>query len=137
MMYVPYCCLLVSWKSWNWFECVGGVLICFCYHVVADVSWKIYASSKKFWCLLLLSWHYPKIKKGRRISEIVACLVTRKVIYFSSSLRFFNYDKYLKSNTQVAPTMGAETCLGPLVRHSIYSISKTNLTALKNFNETY
>jgi len=24
----PYCCLLLSWKSWNWFECVvGGVLI--------------------------------------------------------------------------------------------------------------
>jgi len=22
----PYCCLLLSWKSWNWFECVvGGV----------------------------------------------------------------------------------------------------------------
>ena len=20
----PYCCLLLSWKSWNWFECVVG-----------------------------------------------------------------------------------------------------------------
>jgi hypothetical protein len=29
-MYVPYCCLLLSWKSWNWFECVvGGVLFRF------------------------------------------------------------------------------------------------------------
>jgi hypothetical protein len=37
-MYVPYCCLLLSWKSWNWFQCVvGGVLICFCFHMVADV----------------------------------------------------------------------------------------------------
>jgi len=35
----PYCCLLLSWKSWNWFECVvGGVLICFCFCVVAYVS---------------------------------------------------------------------------------------------------
>ena len=24
----PYCCLLLSWKSWNWFECaVGGVCV--------------------------------------------------------------------------------------------------------------
>jgi hypothetical protein len=30
---------LLSWKSWHGFECVvGGMLICFCFHVVADVS---------------------------------------------------------------------------------------------------
>jgi hypothetical protein len=29
MMYVPYCCLFLSWKSRNWFEYVGGVFILF------------------------------------------------------------------------------------------------------------
>jgi len=34
-----YCCLPLSWKSWKLFErAVGGVLICFCFDVVADVS---------------------------------------------------------------------------------------------------
>ena len=34
-----YCYLPLSWNSWNWFECaVGGVLICFCFDVVTDVS---------------------------------------------------------------------------------------------------
>jgi len=38
-VHIRYCYLPLSWKSWNWFECaVGGVLICFCFDVVADVS---------------------------------------------------------------------------------------------------
>jgi hypothetical protein len=38
-MYVPYCCLLLSWESWNSFECVvSGVLICLCFHVVAEYT---------------------------------------------------------------------------------------------------
>jgi len=47
----PYCCLLFSWKSWNWFECVvGGVLICLCFHVVADVSMVSMANWNNRFC---------------------------------------------------------------------------------------
>jgi hypothetical protein len=45
MMYYPHCCLLLLWKSCNRFECaVCGVLICLCFHVVADVSMVSMAS---------------------------------------------------------------------------------------------
>jgi len=47
----PYCYLLLSWKSWNWFGCVvGGMLICLCLHVVGDVSMVSMANWNKGFC---------------------------------------------------------------------------------------
>jgi len=65
------------------------------------------------------------------------CFTTRKINYFSLSLRSLNYAKYLKSNAQVALSMGAETCLSPHVKLSLLLTSENNLTELNNFSKTY
>ena len=63
------------------------------------------------------------------------CVATRKVFYFSLSLRTFNHGKYLKSSAhaQVALTTGSDTCLDPHMKRCLYSASEKNLNVLKNF----